>query len=203
MFLNTCEDNESCRIHPDACRNALWSLSELLKSSSPSNEDIFRRIVVVVGNLMILREMKEEWCFELSDLSVIIASQLVLFSKEKFIQYFNEVGTKNSHPLQALQSWCKILFRMSDEEISRPMAVEGWSIFVSERMDLVFQFTPLVLADLASFDFRIADPKVHMMLVDVVRKIRNGFGSNEAEWKRNVQLLSPALRQRLVEVYGS
>jgi len=205
LFIRIGEDVDMARMQSGPCRNATWALTELVKSTPHvfrDQRETIHAAVKMAGGLMLYREEKAEWAMETADVAACLASALMLVSRDAFQEAFAQIGTSNAHPLEAFASWTKIIFRMNESIPSRNMAIEGWANFVLARLDIVQAVVPVVMATIASFDFRQSDPRLHQLLVTVAQQVKARFASAPGEWEKKTKALNMDMQQALRQIYG-
>jgi len=194
-------DYDTARMTPGPCRNAVWALSELA-ASRPNVflPEVLDACVKISCSLLVFREEKAEWAKETADAAALLAGNMFLVSADLFEQAFMSFGQNNSHPVEALLSWTKVLIRMNESLPSRIRTIKSWSLFVTRRPDLVRGSVSLVLVNLASNDMRTQDMEAHQILLQLGLRLKQVYGADD--WERKLAPLNESMRKRLAEVYG-
>jgi len=204
VCLSVAEDVDSARLGPDVTRNAIWVLSELAPRVSAIDDDTFARTVRLSFAYVLLREDAEEFAYELEETCAFLAARLMLCdTADRFVTVFDTVGNRADHPGLAFRYWCKIVFKMSDNDSGREDSVRGWVRFV-ERSLIKYGVpaAPIVLSVLARLDFRKSSPELHRAIKAMLEKLRVAHTSDQ-EWMKKINALpGTTSRARLQEIYA-
>lgn len=204
VAMTVAEDEDSVRTATDVTKNAIWVLAELASHLELFlSLEQFARAVRLAFGYMLLRENNNEFAYDLEHQCAYLAARLMILNSDGFLQAFENVGSRSDHPNVAFRFWCKVIFKMQEDDSGRDVAVAGWVEFVNRSIGKYgVPCAPIVLSVMAKLDFRDENPGLHSAIKQMLQNLKAAHAT-EQEWMKKINVLpGTAGKARLGEIYG-